>query len=263
MKIKIALLLVFLLANNIIFCQINNPFGNGSYLGLGYGFGSTLGKSTLAQPNINNDQGEYFCKTRDWGMDFAFSPIGGKDQSGLKFGFYFAGTLGGSNSSYYVIDPNYLDRTKYWKEGFEALINLKLGLQTAYYIKEKQTLIGLRYFNCYAGDALRASYSNSDDAAVLGLFFANDRIGLDLNFASQKIPGFLVNSEAWNYLQFNSRFKLTNGDDFALYAGLRYEHSVLQSEKSLLIIDGTQKATCNSFFLTVGFAVNTLKRDKK
>lgn len=260
MKIKFTLLLFILSINDFANCQVKNPFGNGSYLGLGYGFGSTLCKSTLEQPNANNDQGEYFCKTRDWGMDFAFSPIGGKDQSGLKFGIYFAGSLGGSNSSYYLIDPNYLDRTKYWKEGFEALINLKLGLQTAYYIKEKQTLIGLRYFNCYAGDALRASYSNSDDAAVLGLFFANDRIGLDLNFASRKIPGFLVNSEAWNYLQFNSRFRLTNGDDFALYAGLRYEHSVLQSEKSLLILAGNQKATANSLFFTLGFAVKPLER---
>jgi hypothetical protein len=106
---------------------------------------------------------------------------------------------------------------------------------------------------------MRSSYGNADDAAVLGFFFANNRIGLDLNYASDKIPGVLVKSDVWDYLQCNLRFRLTNGE-FALYAGLRYEHSILQTDRSSLNLDGHQKATVNSLLFTIGLAVNSVKR---
>lgn len=235
--------------------MVISPFGNSSYLGLGYGFGSTLCTSVLDQPNANNDKGEFYCKVRNYAMNFAFSEFLGRDATGIHVGYYLGGTLGGSSSEWYIINPNYLDKTKYWQSDFNILAELRLGLQIAYYLKEKDIIAGCRYYNCYSADAMRSSYGNADDAAVIGVFFANNTIGFDLNYATDNTPGIMVKSEMWDYLQCDLRYKIID-EETALYAGVRFEKSWLMDSRSFLNLAGHQSATVNSVLLTVGIALN-------
>ncbi len=235
------------------------PFGTSSYLGLGGGFGRSGGVGlSLTDPSRN---GEYFVKGKYFAMDFQFSRLFGSDEKGFKFGYFGCGVLGAFTSDWYIIQTDAFDRTQYWQEGFDFMGGFGLGLQTAYNLPEKDMVIGLRYYNYYSGDGLRAGFTNSDDGACLGLFAGNNKIGIDVSYVSGKIPGILVNSDAWNYVMTGIRYNITTWDDDAMvfYGGLRHEYSMLVPEESLLNLGNTVSGYANTFLFTIGIGINKEK----
>lgn len=239
--------------------QVIYPFGNASYLGFGFGQGTTRTTTQSTSPNGSN--GEYYCKSKLLAFRWGFSHLGGGKKS-VHFGYYFAGMIGASPSKFYIIPTNSGIKDPTWQTDLNVLAEFKLGLQAAYMHKKSNSIVGLRYFNCYAADALRSAYGNKDDGATLGLFYGGERLGVDMNYTSAKIPGILVDSKAWTYYQIDTRYKVGNWDDgdMTWYVGLRYEYSVLKDPHSFLNLDGTHTAHPTSWMLTLGTTTGKKKK---
>lgn len=234
------------------------PFGTSSYLGMGIGFGrSGCTGLSVTDPSLN---GEYFVKGKYFAMDFQLTRLFGSDDKGFKLGYYVSGVIGGFFSDWYIIQNEKSDRTQYWQEDFDFMGGFGLGLQGAYNIPEKDLIIGMRYYNYYSGDGLRGSFDNSDDGACIGIFAGNNKFGLDVTYVSGKIPGILVNSDAWNYVMTGIRYNITTWDDdqMVFYGGLHHEYSMSVGQ-SALSLDNEEGGYVNTFLFTLGIGINKEK----
>lgn len=198
----------------------------GLMLGMGAGSGPAWDESSLYT------QGTYDSKGTALGMVFALE--GGNDptKDGFGFSYYFTGTLGGINErvKYANLGPGYSAYDGVWGSDFDLIGDLRLGIAGTYRIVNKELLFSLRYFNWYNAGGLRAIHGNSDDPAALGVGVAWRRLGVDVDYGSDAIPGLLVASRAWSLLRIEARYKLSFWDEgkMSWLAGLRYEGSFLQ-----------------------------------
>lgn len=232
-------------------------YGNGIfYLALGYGKGNLKGTEVLnvATP-FSNNTGEFVVKANTFAMTSVFCSYG--KRKGFNLGYYLGCTLGGTSSRYYYIRSIYLAKDKVWTTDFNFYGDLRLGLQACYKFEKRKALFGIRYFNDWNGDGLRTYYGNSDDAAVIGVFAGFKKIGLDINYATDKTPGVLVKSDTWDFLQCEFRWKFGSWDDqnYAWMIALRYEYSVLRDRDFYNDgrIIGTQDARAHSLLISIGF----------
>jgi hypothetical protein len=92
----------------------------------------------------------------------------------------------------------------------------------------------LRYFNWYNAGGLRAYHGNSDDPAAVGVGVAWKRLGVDVDYGTDAIPGVLVAARDWDLLRIEARYKVSIWDDgrMSWMAGLRYEGGFLQRSAS-------------------------------
>ena len=118
--------------------------------------------------------------------------------------------LGGSNDRFMGEDlgAGYSDRDGKWGSDFGLYIDWKVGFSLNYSLPDQQTTFGLRYFNWYQGNAFGGTYSNADDAAAIGLTSNYKKFGFSYSYGSAKIPGVLVNSQAWNSNEIELRYQL-------------------------------------------------------
>lgn len=252
---KILTLLLFLLLKNS-FSQFENS--RTFYLALGGGVGKLKGTESLANPSIySNNTGEFQVKSRSFAMSTIYTSYG--ESNGFHLGIYAGATLGGAISERYYIRSYLLNKEKVWVEDFNFLGDLRLGAQAIYRLNDQKAFVGIRYFNNWNGDGMRTYYGNNDDAAMIGCFGALKNISLDLQFGSDKIPGFLVDSYVWDFLQAELRWKLGNWDDgnYSWLLIFRYEYSILKDR--VLNYNGpigTQNARANALMISIGFGAN-------
>ncbi len=254
LKKTLTLLLILVLKNSFSQYENSRTF----YLALGYGFGNLNGTESLTNPTIySNNTGEFKVRSRSFAMSTIYSGYG--KSNGIHLGIYSGATIGGAISKRYYIRSYNLNKDKVWVEEFNFLGDLRLGIQTTYRINEKKAFVGIRYFNNWNGDGLRTYYGNSDDAATIGCFGAFKNISLDIHYASDKIPGFLVDSHVWDFIQTELRCKLANWNDgnYSCLLTFRYEYSILKDR--VLYYNGpigNQKANANAFMISIGIGAN-------
>lgn len=178
-------------------CMSQYDARGNTYLSFLTGYHYSIGSAQEQSPSTT--RGTYYIK----GFPIAFAYLHSRyGNPGKKFGlgYYLGLSLGGFRSQFKTENTGYSNTDHIWNKDFEAYIDLRLGLQCVYRLKEKQTMVGLRYFNWYNGGGIRPYYGNADETAALGLFGAYKRLGVDLNIGNRKTPGVLINSNC-NYTQ--------------------------------------------------------------
>jgi hypothetical protein len=204
------------------YTESSNP-----YLGFMYGTAKSSGPA-IDQSSLYS-QGEYEVKGRALAMVFQLSRF--SDGDGIGGGYYASGTLGTFSSKFKSsnLGPGWSNNDGIWFDEFDLIGDFQLGLVGNYRISSKDLLFSFRYFNWYNAGGIRSYYGNADDAAAIGLGLAWKNFGLDYNIASDKIPGFLVNSDRWNFGRLEGRYRFGSWDDdsMAFLVGFRYEYSTL------------------------------------
>jgi hypothetical protein len=223
-----------------------------SHLGLMGGWGAGSGNAT-DQSSLYS-QGTLDTQGVPWGIVFN---LGGDSMSdGLGWGGFFSGTVGGMNEKFRRsnLGPGNSNQDGVWAEEFDLIGDFRLGLSANYRLSSQELVLKVRYFNWYNAGGLRAFHGNSDDPASLGLGAAWKRLGLDVDYGSDGIPGVLVAARDWSLLRIEARYKLAIWDDGRMMwlGGLRYEGGFLQRSA---IANGSPDTTVNTViaFISMGF----------
>jgi hypothetical protein len=226
-------------------------YGSESHVGLMLGVGSGGGPA-VDQSSLYT-QGTVDTRGTAWGMVFKLE--GSSDKDGLGFGYMFAGTLGGINEKSKLADlgPGYSAYDGVWGDDFDLIGDMRLGVSANYRVASRELLLKLRYFNWYNAGGLRAFHGNKDDPAALGLAASWKRLGVDLDYGSDKIPGVLVSARDWSLLRLEARYKVSIWDEgkMSWLAGLRYEGGFLQRGASATSPDTTVHSVI-AFFSMAG-----------
>lgn len=182
-----------------------------------YNLGVLAARSWSKGPAVDQSsyytQGTFYTKSSGLAFTFNFSTIGHK--KGLNFGPVFSLALGGENDQRMVENPGAgnSDIDGKWSSDFGLLIDWKMGFSINYSLPDKETSVGLRYFNWYMGNTMGSTYSNADDPAALGLIVNWKKFGFSYSYGSDKIPGVLVNSPSTNVTELEARYQLKYNKD--------------------------------------------------
>lgn len=226
-----------------------------TYVGAAGGFGRLLIHEQLTNPNsYSANEGECSVKQRVWAMSSQFAT--GTPEAG-RFGLsaFFRLDIGGAPSKWYwqrAVNP---PAPPAEQKDFNLFLYMRMGIGFARSFNDHM-MIGIRYYNSYNADAMRATYSNADDAASLGVYGCYDRLSFNIGYSDDNIPGILVNSSAWSFMQADLRYHMGNWDEDRLgwYIGLDYEKSFLQGtalENNGTNV-GTQSGSVNFVMFSVG-----------
>lgn len=154
-------------------------------------------------------------------VNFHFNTIG---KPGLNIGAFGSFMAGAGKSRYTSNSPFNNDNNT---SALNPSIAVRLGPQVNYLSTDTNFVFGIRYFNWYIDDGLRTYYNIPDDGAALGIYFANKKFALDINYAPKNLPGILVDNNC-NHFQVELRYKplknLKNTKISRIF-GLRYEYS--------------------------------------
>lgn len=228
-------------------------YGPQSHVGLmsGYGWGS----GPAADQSALDTQGTLDTRAIPWGMVFNLG--GDSDKDGFGWGGFFSGTLGGSTQKFRRsgLGPGSSNTDGVWTSDFDLMGDLRLGLSLSYRSSASQLLVRLRYFNWYNAGGLRAFHGNSDDPASLGLGVAWRKLGLDVDYGTDGIPGLLVEARDWSLLRVEGRYKLAIWDDGQMVwlGGLRYEGGFLQRSATA---NGSPDTTASTVIVFISMAFN-------
>jgi hypothetical protein len=193
------------------------------YMSLTAGYGMLNGTSTYNTNFFSSITSENERITNiPLALNFHFNSIGKKRINFGAYGSFMAGA--GNSKSKITSQPD--GKTSYY-ESLDPAIAVKLGPQINYIFKDTSFLIGIRYFNWYMDEGLRAPNSIEDDGAAIGIYLANKIFGLDINYAPKNLPGVLVYNDC-DLLQIEFRYKarknFTNTKISRIF-GIRYEYS--------------------------------------
>lgn len=205
MRIPIALASIFVIvATTQLHGQYlsSTNFNHGALLAHGRSSGPAVDESALY------GQGTYYTRSTALAYIFNFTKVGHK--KGLRPGTVFSMALGGSSNRYMGknLGGGWSNTDGVWGKDFGLFIDWKIGLSLNYCLPDKQTTVGVRYFNWYNSNGFGGSYSNADDEAAIGIGVNWKKLGFSYSFGSDKIPGVLVNGHAWNLTEIEARYQL-------------------------------------------------------
>lgn len=222
--LSFTLLFTFLISTFTLSAQYRDL--SSSYIGAMFGVESAKGP---AWDQGGYTQGTFEEKGKPLAMTFQLCNSSGK--KGLHLGYYLAGTIGGVKSKFMRDDlgGGLTHQNGVWTEEFDIIADFRLGLALNYELPKQNMMATFRYFNWYNAGGVRAYYDNSDDAAALALGLSWKYFSAVYSYASDKIPGVLVNSDAWTYqqIEFRARAKEWKEDKMVMSLGLRFENSRL------------------------------------
>src|SRR6478672_4864195 len=177
-----------------------------------YNLGALIAHGTSKGPAADQSalftEGTFYTKTTALAFIFNFTTVG--HNKGFGIGPVFGLALGGSSDRFMGKDlgAGWSNRDGVWGSDMGLLIDWKVGGSLNYCLPDKELNFGIRYFNWYQGNCFGGTYTNSDDAAAIGVAANWKKFGLAYSYGSDKIPGVLVNSKGWNSTEIEARYQL-------------------------------------------------------
>lgn len=224
--------ILFFLLLSVIPLMLKAQYESSQNYQLGALYGRGWANGPAADQSSFYRQGNFHVRSNAYAFAFSFNTVGHK--KGISLGPVFSMSIGASGDRSMVDDlgGNGISNLEgVWSKDMSLFIDWKIGGSLNYVIPEKQTTIGVHYFNWYQANVFGSTYGNSDDAASIGVNINYQKFGFSYSFGSKKIPGVLVNANSWNSSEFDVRYQLkydkkTKG---GVIAGLRKLTQTLQN----------------------------------
>lgn len=203
MKIRILLAVLFLSA---IINPIHGQFVSSEKYNLGALIAHGWSKGSARDKGYT--QGTYYSKSNPLAFAFNFTKV--RHKKGPSLGPVFSMALGGGTEKWMGEDlgGGSTHQNGVWGKDFGLFVDWKIGLSLNYCLPDKQTTVGIRYFNWYNVNGFGGLYSNADDEASVSLAVNWKKLGFSYSYGSHKIPGFLVSGRAWNLSEIEARYQL-------------------------------------------------------